>query len=205
MKRLILVAIALCFASPATGGMRRPLVRGRSQRAEPRAQAIVADNRVTVAPFAVPVAVPVATVTQPTVFYRYGEYVPPAVAVPAFAETSAAGSGTSPTPSPDEHAAAGRPTVPAGAAVVTSDDAAIHILARHCAKCHSGPLAKGGKQFFDAEGRLFARLPRHVIVEMAEPNEAGRERMPPGELPKLSDDELKALRQWAKLPRDAVY
>lgn len=94
--------------------------------------ATVAAQAVTVAPFAIPVAVPVAVVQQPTLFYGYGRYVPATTVDPA--ANAARPTNTAP-------AVADAPTVSIGA-----------LLKKHCAECHQGATARGGLQLFAADG-----------------------------------------------------
>ncbi len=88
----------------------------------------VAASAVTVAPFAIPVAVPVAVVQQPTLFYGYGRYAPAATPAPPITPAAM-------TPVAEE------PTVSIAA-----------LLTKHCAECHQGPTARGGLQLFAADG-----------------------------------------------------
>jgi hypothetical protein len=136
------------------------------------------DTGLVIVPFAVPVAVPVATVRQPSVLYGYRGYAAPYGAADGRESASAS---PSRVPAPGEEEAAG-------------------LLTRRCASCHSGPQPQGRLQMFDAAG-LLARLPRRQILESVESG-----RMPlPLESPRLSPAEIDVLRQWSQPPRELVY
>ena len=79
------------------------------------------------------------------------------------------------------------------------------ILRAHCAKCHQGDMSRSGLAFFSGAGELLAPLPRRAMLEMASPDANGSVRMPPGDAPKLSAEELKVIRAWAEPPRGLRY
>lgn len=141
---------------------------------------------VTVVPFAVPVAVPVAVVQQPGVLYGYAH----GCAAPA-AVSSSESSATALSQS-------------AGGNEQPTADSATAVFLRHCAACHTAPLAKGGLSLFAADGTAVTRLPRQKILDAVTADE-NPPRMPPADRPALSDEELELLRQWARPPRDLVY
>lgn len=64
--RVVILAIAAFVARSAGAETCRVAPRNTS--------AVVAQNGLTIAPFAIPVAVPVATISQPAVFYGYSQY-----------------------------------------------------------------------------------------------------------------------------------
>ncbi|MEZ6069384.1 MAG: hypothetical protein R3C10_03725 [Pirellulales bacterium] len=141
-----------------------------------------------VVPFAVPVAVPVATITQPTYFYAYGAYAASADQIVA---------ATSRESSPDANTQ--RPAAADGGNDL--DRRAVEVIARRCVKCHSGDEARGELMIADDSGQVAQRLPRHRILGAVE---AGK--MPPQhEATPLSSDEIEAIRHWARLPRDLAY
>ncbi len=142
-----------------------------------------------VVPFAVPVAVPVATISRPTLFYGYSNYS----RYTASESQSAASGGTRST------------NEDAGESPRNATLKADSILSRNCSACHTGQAAQGGLQIFHAGGRIFEKLPRHVILEMVSPDASGVQKMPPGDRPKLTPAEQEILRDWARLPRNAVY
>ena len=129
----------------------------------------VAASTVTVAPFAIPVAVPVAVVQQPTLFYGYGRYAPAALTAPPIAE---------------------EPTVSIAA-----------LLKKHCAECHQGPTARGGLQFFAADGVPLALLPRQALAEACAPIDGAAPTMPPPGRTPLTPDEQAQVRRWAVPPK----
>lgn len=144
------------------------------------------DSGLVIVPFAVPVAVPVATVSEPTLLYGYSRY------------------GTDPEAENDS--VVGEPAdvtdKPAGQndAVI---EAAVAILRRNCARCHSPPDPKGSLAMFDESDRLLERLPRRAIVE-----EVSAGKMPlgtDGHPAPLSANEIDVLRQWARPPRELRY
>lgn len=98
---------------------------------------VVARSDAVAAPFAVPVAVPVATVRVPSVLYAYGSAAAPIA----------------------------RSTGPS-AALVDSPQPAERVLRARCSACHQGAAARGGLMIFDDQGVLRARLPRHLMWSM---------------------------------------
>ncbi len=143
----------------------------------------VAVPAVTVAPFAIPVAVPVAVVQQPTLFYGYGRYAPPAPS-------------TTPTVAPtiaDESTAA-----------ITA------LLRKHCAECHQGPTARGGLQLFAAAGEPLTPLPRQALAEACAPSDGlltngAAPTMPPAGRTPLTPEEQALVRRWAVPPKTLRY
>jgi mono/diheme cytochrome c family protein len=189
-----IVTLLLVVSDSAIGAAMRPV-----QRAARRVFVAQSANGsgLVVAPFAVPVAVPVTVISQPLLLYSYRQY-----ATPAAGQTEA--------DQPVDGGAQGSPllnlTPPSAPSPTTpAMDSAVALLTARCAKCHTGAAPPGHLQIFDAAGQIVAKLPRRAIVEMASPDEAGKQRMPPGELPKLSEEELAALRLWARPPRDLEY
>ena len=77
---------------------------------------MIASTGLTIAPFAIPVAVPVATISQPAVFYGYSQYR----AAPA--------------------AMSAEPLAPPRAEPLTAST----VLEQRCAACHSDVGGKGG-------------------------------------------------------------
>jgi mono/diheme cytochrome c family protein len=140
------------------------------------------DTGLVIVPFAIPVAVPVATVRQPSVLYSFRSY----------AAAYDYGSNQLRT----EYSV---PSTPVSARSGTSEAAL--ILARRCAACHSGPSAHGGLRLFGDDGDLLARLPRRRVLEAVE---VGRMPMP-AEAARLTRDEIEVLRQWAQPPRELEY
>jgi uncharacterized membrane protein len=144
---------------------------------------------ITVVPFAVPVAVPVAVVQQPTLFYRV------------------AGTVDSGNPSRTQQAAP-RATAPAALssdAVGSLRDRVADVLQRRCAECHQGSTARGGITLFDEAGRLSSLLPRHLLVEVTDANSQPGSTMPPDGREKLTAEEWRVLKQWARMPKSFVY
>lgn len=140
------------------------------------------DSGLVVVPFAVPVAVPVATISRPTLFYSYRQYSGPAIQ-------------RGKTDVWSDHASqrAGGPHRP-------TDDA-VRILSRRCAACHSGPDAKGELELFDLDGRIIDKLPRQSMLEMIREG-----KMPAGKQPQLlSEEEIRQIETWATPPRDLRY
>ena len=134
----------------------------------------VAAPAVTVAPFAIPVAVPVAVVQQPTLFYGYGRYAPAAM----------------PTTPPVTPAVADDPAVSIAA-----------LLTKHCAECHQGSTARGGLQLFAADGVPLAILPRQTLAEACAPTDGAAPTMPPAGRKPLTPDEQTQIRKWAVPPK----
>ncbi len=128
-----------------------------------------------IVPFAVPVAVPVATISYPSVLYSVRESV-------AF------------SPVASHERPASLPTVP--------QPDANTILTRHCAVCHGATNPQGQQTFFQPDGRLLDKLPRHVILEAISGNAP---QMPPAGRAKLTEAELQIIRTWAALPRNLAY
>jgi hypothetical protein len=147
MKMIVMAALLAAWESAG-------LAAGTTIKAR---SAVKLDTGLVIVPFAVPVAVPVATVRQPSVLYSYRGY--------------AASASSSNIP-------------PAEAARSPADVGA--ILARHCAACHSGIAAQGRMQMFDEGGQLLVKLPRRWIVEAVEagrmPQPAEAPRLTPAEL-----------------------
>ena len=113
---IIICVVALLLACVASTVNAGPICRGE-QRAVVARQNVVLQNGLVVVPFAVPVAVPVATVNVPTVLYSFDG-------------------------NPDYQA---RPHVMQ--AVPNPDIAAMEspsLVRRKCAKCHGGPSPKAG-------------------------------------------------------------
>lgn len=161
-----------------------------------RSQFIQADVLVT--PFAVPVGVPVA----PYAGVWYG-----ASAVQPAPQAQAA----QPTVPSDVAALfeeflrwrAGRlePKAQSPVAAETQADVGA-ILKAKCAACHSGADPQGGLRMWDDAGALL-KLPRHTIdARISTADE--KTRMPKGK-PPLAPEEAKAIHDWAKLPREAVW
>ena len=147
--------------------------------------ATVAAQAVTVAPFAIPVAVPVAVVQQPTLFYGYGRYVPATTVDPA--ANAARPTNTAP-------AVADAPTVSIGA-----------LLKKHCAECHQGATARGGLQLFAADGSPLALLPRQALAEACAPADGAAPTMPPPGRAPLTPEEQALVRRWAVPPKTLRY
>lgn len=138
---------------------------------------------ITVAPFAVPVAVPVAIVQRPTLFYGVSGYaVGGASSMPT--RTQLASPAVSDEPLREQAAA---------------------VLKRRCAECHQGTQAQGGLALFDDDGRLELLLPRHLLLDATEPSAEKVPAMPPGGREKLSHEEWQILKQWARMPKSFVY
>ena len=131
----------------------------------------------TVVPFAVPVAVPVATISTPVTFYSYQHA---AVVTPATTSTA---------------------TVQPAAVSLTPET----ILSRHCAACHRGPSVQGGLTLFDTRGKLLDKLPRHVILDAVMADEQAPPRMPPPGSESLSSAELRVLRKWLTASREVAF
>ena len=180
-----IAVLTVVVGGSAVAANRRPAQRAVRQTviAQPSAA-----GAITVVPFAVPVAVPVAVISQPAVLYSYRQYASPAAQ-------------QEPVDPPNVGLTSGDMTSNAAATA----DPAVALLAANCAKCHTGAAPAGHLQMFDAAGQIVPRLPRRAIVEMASPDDAGRQRMPPGESPKLTSAELATLRAWARPPRDLAY
>lgn len=132
-----------------------------------RQKVVVAAQEAVVVPFAVPVAVPVATVRAPSVLYAYGS--------------------------------AGVTAMPTAMAPTTENPAEAALRAS-CIQCHRGAAAKGGLAIFDDEGRLRAKLPRHVLWGMI-----AQGKMPPEGAPALGEDARRALEAWARVPRELEW
>ena len=216
MKSL-LVPFALICTSAATldaaaaGNCRQRSVVVNSKRA------VAISSGLTVVPFAVPVAVPVATVSRPTLFYGYSGYVGQGTRVEGQGTrvegqgTRVEGQGTrvegQGSRVEGQGTSARDSAVPRPSTLDTRPfpGGAEEILRRNCATCHSGQAAHGGLQIFQEAGQMFDKLPRHVILEMVEPDAEGQQQMPPGDRTKLSPAEVQIIRDWARLPRNAVY
>ncbi len=135
----------------------------------------VAAPTLTIVPFAVPVAVPVATVSYPSVLYGVRESVTYPPATSHFEPAS--------LPS-------------------ASQQDAVTILTRHCAVCHGVLNPQGEQTFFQADGRLLDKLPRHLMLDAVSGNAPS---MPPAGRAKLSPAEIQVIRAWATLPRNLTY
>ena len=135
------------------------------------------DSGLVIVPFAVPVAVPVATVAEPALFYSYG--------------SNADWDVRQSTEEASQRATSDVHDNPAMSPPVT-------ILRRHCAACHSGPDAKGHLAMFDESGRLAEKLPRHVMLEQIELGTMPR----PAAASRLDEAEVEAIRRWSTPPRD---
>lgn len=181
--------IGLLVMPSHAGIFRRRLVRPRETVQVPVAtsavvvrQDVLLDSGLVVVPFAVPVAVPVATVTRPTLFYSYRQFASPTI----------------------QREDAGR--LPDGASRHVgrpheATDDAVRILSDSCAKCHSGPDAKGGLEMFGLDGQITPKLPRQSMLEMIR---AGK--MPAGKQPRLlTEEETRQIETWATPPRSLRY
>ncbi len=143
-----------------------------------QSNALVQSSSLTVVPFAIPVAVPVATVANPAVLYSYQQQA--GVNVSSSSATTI------------------KPAAP-----VSTDPVA--ILQRHCVECHRGDGAQGHLSLFGNDGKLLEKLPRHVIADQVIPDEQGQSAMPPVGRPRLTTDEVRSLRRWATQARDVVF
>lgn len=170
------VAVVICAAAamaPAGGPCRAPAVVVR-QRVE------VVSSGLTIVPFAVPVAVPVATYSAPSVLYAYGAAMPRA-------------EGTAWAPNA---ALSAEPVASSAEPIQLTPES---VLRQACIKCHQGAAAKAGLTLFDDAGQLRPKLPRHVMWEMV-----AEGKMPPrGAV--LSEGAKRLLQEWARLPRDFEY
>lgn len=146
---------------------------------------VVTANGLTIVPFAVPVAVPVATLANPPLMYSYQQQAGVAASTSVTTSTATV-------------------TVPKATVEPASDDPTL-IFRRHCVECHRGSSAQGKLSLFDAAGSLLDKLPRHVIVDAIIPDENGRAAMPPTGRPRLTADEVRTLRRWATSSRDVVF
>ncbi|MBL8825382.1 MAG: hypothetical protein JNM18_00255, partial [Planctomycetaceae bacterium] len=68
-----------------------------------------------------------------------------------------------------------------------------------------GDGAQGQLSLFNSEGKLLEKLPRHVIADQVIPDEQGLAAMPPAGRPRLTAEEIRALRRWATQTRDVVF
>ena len=136
-----------------------------------------------VAPFAVPVAVPVAVVQQPTLFYGVSRYAP---------QTGAAVTNDTPPTS----------SIVAPSSLRAEVDA---ILVRRCAECHRTEQPHGDVWLFDIAGKPLEKLPRQWLVDVTAPTAIGPTAMPPAGREKLTPAEWETLRQWARMPKSFVY
>ena len=194
MKRVLWIA-------PCVGMSLCGLVAMRSALATDLVAASQPTSNLVVAPFAVPVAVPVAVVQQPTLFYGVSAYAPPIATSP-----------TAQSPPPLTTSAAS-PTSPAAAALakdaLPADDAlraqVAALLTHRCAECHRGSQAQGGLMLFDIDGRLLDKLPRLLIVDAATHVDGKAPAMPPGDRPPLTSDEQALVRKWAATPKRLSY
>ncbi|MCE9604583.1 MAG: hypothetical protein K8U03_06715 [Planctomycetia bacterium] len=134
-----------------------------------------------IAPFAIPVAVPVAVVQRPTLFYGMGTYAP---------QTASAASPSSARPAITEDTLRSEVTT---------------ILRQHCIECHRGSLAQGDLSLFDVDSRLLEKLPRHLVLEQTTSAEGKLPAMPPGARVRLTSEEQELIRRWAKLPKRLSY
>lgn len=166
MIRSLLIFTVIAHASQAHAGEPCPAV---------------AAPAVTVAPFAIPVAVPVAVVQQPTLFYGYGRYAP--AALPAV------------------------PITPAATPPIAEDPAVsiAALLKKHCAECHQGPTARGGLQLFATDGVPLALLPRQALAEACAPTDGAAPTMPPAGRTPLTPKEQALVRKWAVPPKEMKW
>jgi hypothetical protein len=151
-------------------------------------EVITSSSGLTIVPFAIPVAVPVAIVQQPTLFYGVSRFAP----LPTTVET--------PPPSPSDVVA----TSTSAVAEPLRDQVAA-ILKRKCAECHQGPTSRGELSLFDEAGQLELKLPRHRIVEATESHAELAPAMPPAGREPLSAGEWQRLKEWARLPKSFAY
>jgi len=195
--RLLSVAIvAVALDSHASAECRTTRVKVNINRSA----ALRFEQGLVVVPFAVPVAVPVATFTRPSVLYvdrghnvdidggAFRLHVPLTLPLQD--------SNCSPAPA-GPTARDAQPETTAGQA--SSGTLAVGVLRTRCAACHSGAAAKGDLPIFRDDGAIVDKLPRHVMLEAIEQGTMPKE----GE--ELSAAEIEAIRQWAKLPREIVY
>ena len=145
-------------------------------------------SAVTIVPFAIPVAVPVATIASPTVFYSYQHQ--------ARSYTSTTSPPTLASQEPSSTAPTSRPSSPLDPQT---------MLTRHCAECHLAPAAQGVLTLFSADGQVAPKLPRHLVLTAVVPDESHQVAMPPASRPRLSVEESRALRKWATLSRDVLF
>jgi len=117
----------VCGGEAAAGGVRN----------KARAQVVMAGSSVIV-PFAVPVAVPVARVLVPNVWYGYRVTMPERVPEGEVLRQDVEG--------------------------LTAE----RVLEGHCSTCHGGWEAKGGLSIFDEAGGVRAKLPRRKMLEAVE-------------------------------------
>ena len=138
----------------------------------------VSSSGLTLTPFAIPVAVPVATLGSPGLLYRVRDE---ASMIPARL-----------TDRPVEPTTAARIDIPA-------------LLIERCGSCHRGAAPPGGLTLLDAQGSLLAKLPRRRIFEAVAPDDHGHVRMPPAPRASLTREELERLAAWAEPPRELEY
>jgi mono/diheme cytochrome c family protein len=184
----LLVSLGIASDLHAAGPARR-VVTAYTASAQ-RSAAAKSNNGLVIVPFAVPVAVPVATVQQPSVLYSFRRY--------ADESLTASTPVTLPQGEREERSAASSlSTAPASSSQL---DAAA-VLSRHCASCHRGSASQGSLMLFDTAGTLLNRLPRQAVLEAVEQN-----RMPqPATATRLTAQEIDLLRAWAKPPKDLLY
>lgn len=111
--------------------------------------AIVSQN-VVASTFAVPVAVPVVTLQQPGVLFSYGAY--------QSGGSSGAAAGMS-CGCAAAHGEADAGVHALGGAVAPPG---VTVLKGRCAKCHTGPDAKGGISMFSGDGKWAAGWQSHA-------------------------------------------
>lgn len=127
------IVLCLILASTANAAERPVAVRAGCHRAAVRVDAAP----LAVVPFAVPVAVPVALLSQPAVFYaRRAEII------------------TEP-----------RVTVESIGSQAPQAADAVEVLRTRCAACHTGERSKGELPLFTDDGAIVERLPRRAILD----------------------------------------
>lgn len=124
LSGVLLVSTACLIASAHAAGCKQP-ARTRFARSE---SVVITAGSFVVVPFAVPVAVPVATIAQPTVLYGY----------------SAAAGGSARVSGDAGNSRADDAIAPDDIAEMDHKLAADAIVARRCASCHGAADAKGG-------------------------------------------------------------
>jgi len=153
----------------------------------------------TVVPFAVPVAVPVATVSRPTVFYGY-EAARDASGQQMINDQASTTSDAQAEPPRARQSEIRNPK----SEIPSPDPPSVSILRLYCARCHSGPSAKGDLAMFDQAGRLAERLPRQGMLAAIRSG-----KMPPadnsGQRRPLTEAEIETLSRWAIPPRTLRY
>jgi cytochrome c553 len=199
MRALILLVSATLVAgvpSPATAQCR---VARRVVQESVVVDSLQLTSGLTVVPFAVPVAVPVATVSRPTIFYGYGAERDASNLTMAKDQASMANESQA-EPPPARQPEIRNPK----SEIHSPDPPATGILRLHCARCHSGPSAKGDLMIFDEAGQLAERLPRQGMLaalrsgKMPPPDQSGQ-RQP------LTEADIETLSLWAIPPRTLRY